>query len=83
MKAICVNCRYVGSLSNDVLVCSQSKDLKSVSKNDTCDSYLQGICESCGSDDIGFNRFSPDDEPYLIRTEYSCYSCKDFWYEDI
>lgn len=83
MEAICINCRYVGSVLNKKgLVCSQSKDFKSVNKEDTCNDFIQGICERCGSDDIGFRRFSPDDEPYVIRTEYNCNSCKLFWYEE-
>lgn len=84
MKAICGNCKYLGAvIGRDDLVCSQTKHFESKNLNDTCDSYTQGVCESCGSDDIDFYRFSPDDKPYVIRTEYSCNSCKNFWYEDI
>lgn len=83
MEAICINCRYVDSVSNKKgLVCSQSKEFKSVNRNDSCDDFIQGKCERCGSYDIGFSRFSPDDEPYVIRTEYNCYSCNLFWYEE-
>ena len=84
MKAICGNCKYLGAIiGREDLVCSQTKGFESRELNDTCDNYVQDICESCGSDDIGFHRFSPDNMPYITRTEYSCYSCKSFWYEDI
>ena len=41
------------------------------------------ISQSDGSDYIDVYRFSPDDKPYIIRTEYSCKVCKNFWYIDI
>lgn len=84
MKAICINCRYAGAItSKEGLVCSQTKNFKSVKTNDTCDNYIQGACENCGSDDIGLYKSNPDYKPHIIRIEYSCNSCKNFWYQDI
>lgn len=39
-------------------------------------------CPRCNSNNINIYRFSPDDKPYVIRSEYSCKRCKNFWYED-
>lgn len=39
-------------------------------------------CFRCKSEDIRINNFSPDDKPYVIRTEYQCKECLNFWYED-
>ncbi len=87
METICKNCRYMGVIiGRDDLVCSQTKHFESVKLDDTCDRYTQDICESCGSDGsdyIDVHRFCPDDKPYIIRTEYSCKVCKNFWYIDI
>jgi len=83
MKAICKNCRYLGALlDNNDLVCSR-KNLQVVKLDDTCNDYIQGICERCGSNDISFYKHIPDDEPYVVRTEYTCQSCKNFWYIDV
>lgn len=82
MKSICINCRYVGSIiSKEGLVCGR-KNFKSVNSDDTCDEYIQGICERCGDDDIDFYKNSPKDKPYIVRIEYTCKSCGHFWYED-
>ena len=84
MKAICKNCRYIGAIeSKDDLVCSQTKNFDSVNLDDTCDKYIQDICERCGSENIDFNSFSPEEKPYVIRTEYRCQTCDSFWYIDI
>lgn len=39
-------------------------------------------CHRCKSEDLNIYSFSPNDKPYLIRREYSCKRCKNFWYED-
>lgn len=83
MEAICENCNYLGALmDSDELVCSRN-NLKVVELDDACDDYVQGVCESCGNEDMYISQFSPDDKPYIIRTEYSCKTCKNFWYIDI
>jgi len=84
MRRTCINCKYVGSVfSKEGLVCGRTKDFKSVKASDTCDDFVQGFCERCGSDEISFNRYSPDDKPYAIRTEYTCKECGNFWYQDV
>lgn len=39
-------------------------------------------CHRCNSEDLQVYKFSPDDKPYITRSEYSCKRCKNFWYED-
>lgn len=39
-------------------------------------------CPNCGSKDILENSFSPEDKPYVIRTEHTCKECNFYWYED-
>jgi len=39
-------------------------------------------CPNCGAHDISEYSFSPDDKPYVVRTEYTCCACKYFWCEE-
>lgn len=39
-------------------------------------------CSNCGSIDIINNEFSPEEKPYVIRTEHTCRKCKHYWYEE-
>lgn len=42
---------------------------------------LEEKCSRCGSK-VVTNEYSPEDEPYILRTEYICANCKYYWYED-
>jgi hypothetical protein len=39
-------------------------------------------CQLCNSEDIISNEYSPEDKPFVIRTERTCKSCGHYWYED-
>lgn len=89
MEKNCINCRYIGSVLGRKgfvcgLVCVLSRDFKSVNRNDTCDNFVKDIgeCSRCGSRNIEAHSFSPKEKPYVVRTEYRCKVCENFWYED-
>ena len=86
MEAICINCRFVGTVrSKQGLVCSQTDNFDSVKHDDVCEKYQQFSCEKCGSEseDLFLQKCKLDDHPDIVRTQYQCNCCHNTWVVDI